>query len=75
MTHKYGIESPTNVAHAQELDAKNGNTFWMDVLRKEMDQFGVAVEILALGKLAPPGWPKVTGYLIWDVKMDLTRKA
>ena len=75
VTHKYGIEMPTSVAHAQELDAKNGNTFWMDALRKEMDQFGVAVEILELGKFAPPGWTKVTGHLIWDVKMDFTRKA
>src|SRR6056300_1207277 len=29
VTRKYGIELSTSVAHAQELDAKNGNTFWM----------------------------------------------
>jgi hypothetical protein len=28
VTHKYGIEIPTSVEHAKELDAKNGNRFW-----------------------------------------------
>ncbi len=23
----------------------------------------------------PPGWKKVTGHLVWDLKMDFTRKA
>ena len=31
MTHKYGIEIPTSVDHAMEIDRKNGNTMWKDV--------------------------------------------
>ena len=34
VSHKYGIEVPTSVEHAIELDKKNGNTFWADALKK-----------------------------------------
>ncbi|CAJ1963375.1 unnamed protein product, partial [Cylindrotheca closterium] len=74
-THKYGIEIPTSVEHAKRLDAQNGNNLWMKALSKEMSNIGVAVEVLAYGVLAPPGYSKVTGHLVWDVKMDFTRKA
>ena len=74
-THKYGIEIPTSVEHARKLDEENGNTLWMDALNKEMYNVGIAFEILEDGKTAPKGWTKVTGHLVWDVKMDFTRKA
>ena len=32
-THKYGIEIPTSVEHAFELDRKNGNTYGRMLLR------------------------------------------
>ena len=32
--HKYGIEIPTSVAHAKEIDTKNDNTFWQDVIER-----------------------------------------
>ncbi len=39
-THKYGIEMPAPgrdiVQKAIDLDRKNGDTFWMDSLAKEM---------------------------------------
>ena len=75
MTHKYGIEIPTSVDHAMEIDRKNGNTMWKDALALEMFNVGVAFEILEEGQMAPPGWEKASGHLIWDVKMDFTRKA
>jgi hypothetical protein len=74
-THKYGIEIPTSVTHAMEIDDKNKNTFWRDALAKEMTEVGIAFEVLEDGQLAPIGWKKVTGHLVWDVKMDFTRKA
>lgn len=74
-THKYGIEIPTSVEYARRLDEVNGNTLWMDALRKEMFNVGVAFEILDDGAPAAQGWNLVTGHLIWDVKMDFTRKA
>ena len=74
-SRKYGIEVPTSVKHALELDAKNKDTFWADALSKEMSNVGIAFELLQLGEKAPPGWTKASGHLIFDVKMDFTRKA
>jgi len=74
-THKYGIEVPRTVEHAYELDQCNKNTLWRDAIAKEMFQVGVAFEIVPKGKQAPPGWYKVTGHLIFDVKMSLQRNA
>ena len=73
--HKYGIEIPASVEHAKELDMKEGNDLWMKVLAKEMFNVGVAFKILEHGQKAPHGWHLVTGHLVWDVKMDFTRKA
>ena len=74
-TNKYGIEIPRDVAHAKELDHINSNTLWMDALKKEMYNVGVAFKVLEEGVRAPNGWTKVTGHLVWDVKMDFPRKA
>ena len=66
---------PTSVEHAFELDRKNGNNLWKDALAMKMYNIGVAFEILEDGKTAPAGYTKVSGHLIWSVKMDFTRKA
>ena len=75
ITHKYGIELPRSVPHAYELDRKNGNDYWEKAIAKEMTNVGIAFEILDLHRTVPPGWTKVTGHLIFDVKMSLERKA
>ena len=75
MTHKHGIEIPKDVEHVHEIDARNGNSLWRDAHKKEMYNVGVAFEILDEGVHAPHGWKQVTGHLVWDVKMDFTRKA
>ena len=75
MTHKYGVEIPRDVEHAHEIDSRNGNTMWRDTLKKEMYNVLVAFEILDEGAHVPHGWKRVTGHLVWDVKMDFTRKA
>jgi hypothetical protein len=71
----YGIKAPTSMEHAFAIDKKNGNTLWCDALAKEMTETGIAFEVLDEGIQAPKGWSKVTGHLVWDVKMDFTRKA
>jgi hypothetical protein len=35
----------------------------------------VAFKMLEHGQRAPVGWFKSTGHIVWDVKMDSTRKA
>ena len=42
---------------------------------KEMYNFRVAFEIVDEGVQSPYGWKRVKGHLVWDVKMDFTRKA
>ena len=74
-THKYGIEIPTSVEHAYELDRKNGNNLWKEALEMEMYNIGAPFEILEDGKSAPAGYTMVSGNLIWSVKMDFIRKA
>ena len=74
-SHKYGIELPTSVRDAIDLDRKNGNTFWADALTKEMGNVCVAFEILGPNEKPPVGWFKASGHIVFDVKMDFTRKA
>ena len=74
-SHKYGIEIPTSIDDAKRIDGENKNTFWTDALRKEMGNVGIAFEIQPQGARPPPGWTRASGHIIWDVKMDFTRKA
>ena len=74
-THKYGIEILTSWSHAVKIDTKNGNQLWRDALAKEMKTVGVAFDVLEDHQRVPVGWSKASGHLIWDVKMDFTRKA
>jgi hypothetical protein len=62
-SHKHGIELPSSVENAFEIDRKNFNTLWQNALAKEM------------GCKAPPGWHKALGYIVFDIKMDFTWKA
>ena len=74
-SHKYGIEISTSIAHAKRIDLKNGNNFWMDAITKETTNVGIAFTILNEGKKDPPGWTEASGHLVFDIKMDFTRKA
>jgi hypothetical protein len=40
-----------------------------------MKNVGIAFQVLDEGQHEPVGWAKVTGHIIFDVKMDFTRKA
>jgi len=74
-SHKYGIEVPTSIDHAKRIDESNGNRLWQDAIEKEMKNVAVAFEILELGMPIPIGWTRSSGHLVFDVKMDFTRKA
>ena len=47
----------------------------MTAINKEMTNVGIAFTILDDGVKEPPGWRKASGHLVFDVKMDFTRKA
>ena len=74
-SHKYGIEVPGSVKEALDFDRRNRNTFWADAFTKEMGNVCVAFEILGLNDKPPVGWYKAFGHIVFDVKMDFTRKA
>jgi hypothetical protein len=74
-SHKYGIELPSLVKNAIEIDCKHGNNFWHDALAKEMGNVCIAFEILGSNAKAPPGWHKALGHIVFDMKMDFTQKA
>ena len=63
------------VQNAIDLDPRNGNTFWQDASAKEMSNLMIAFEIFAPNLKATPGWFNTSGHIIFDVKMDFTRKA
>ncbi len=70
-THKFGIEIPTTVKRALEIDKENGNTLWQDALEKEMRNVRIAFRILADGEKVPVGSQEMDCHLIFDVKLEL----
>ena len=75
VSHKYGVELPSNITEARALDDKNGNTLWTDAVNREMENLKVAVDILPEGSKPPPGYTPSSGHLVFDVRMTLERKA
>ena len=71
---KFGVEVPHTVKKALELDKKNGNTFWTDAIKKELNGIKVAFNILGKDDAVPPGYSEITCHLIFDVKYDFTRR-
>ena len=74
-TYKYGIEVLTSVKYASSIDEKNGNNLWIEAVKMEMENVGVAFQILEDDQPLPIGFTKSSGHLVWDVKMDFTRKT
>ena len=72
---KFGIKVPATVEEARLFDAENGDTIWQDAINKEIANSRIAFEVLEEGESAPVGYTQITCHLIFDVKMDLTRKA
>ena len=57
------------------MDTLNGNTLWAESRKLEMSNVGVVFEVLKPGDKAPTGWKKASGHLIYELKMDFTRKS
>ena len=74
-SHKYGVEVPTSVSDAYRLDAINGNNYWGQAIKKEMGNVLIAFDLLEVGDKPPRNLKRLGVHLIFDVKMDLTRKA
>ena len=84
MTHKFGIRLPKTVAEALAIDDQTGTDFWWKALGKEMNT--VKVHWTAADRVSPEqaqigkessmiGYQEIRCHVIFDVKMDFTRKA
>ena len=51
------------------------NSFWRDAIKKEIKNVIVAFDMLESGDNAPIGYSKHGVHMVFDVKLDLTRKA
>ena len=74
-THKYGIELPRTLTEALSIDEKTGTDHWRKAFDKEMRNVFGAFSFLDDGQQPPPGFAFCGIQLIWDVKLDLTRKC
>ena len=72
---KYGIEIPKTVERALEIDKETGTDFWAKALRLEKSKIFPAVKILDEGAQHPVGHQMIPYHIVFDVKMDFTRKA
>ncbi len=73
-THKFGIQVPKTVDEALQIDHDTGTTFWRDAIMKEMKNVLPAFEFHPVGH-KPVGYKWIPLHMIFDVKMDFTRKA
>lgn len=81
-THKFGIEMPHTVDQALEIDRVTGTDFWKNAIKKERSRVKVAWEVrddltkqdIKDGKDLI-GYTEIKCHMIFDVKMDFTRKA
>lgn len=58
-----------------QLDQENGDTLWEDALTKEMNVVRAAFDMNDHGTKPPPVYKHVNLMMIFDVKIDFTRKA
>ena len=83
-THKFGIRLPKNVEEALRIDAENNNTLRRDAIEKEMSKAKISYS--AVEDATPQdvrsnkcdalrGHQEIKCHIIFDVKMDFTRKA
>jgi hypothetical protein len=74
-SHKFGIYVPKNVAEALEIDRQTKTTYWRDAIQKEMSNNRKAFQFLENHESVPSGYKWIMCHMIFDVKMDFTRKA
>jgi hypothetical protein len=74
-SHKFGIYVPKSVQEALEIDKMTGTTYWKDAIQKEMTNNRIAFQFLEDEELVPIGYKWICCHMLFDVKMDFTRKA
>jgi len=72
--YKFGLRVPNTVKEALEIDKERGDTLWQDAITKEMTNVRIAFEIRS-DNIPPPGFQRIPHNIIFEIKMDLTRKT
>ena len=57
------------------MDKQNKNTLWRDAIQKEMKNVSIAFKILDSSENLSVGFSKLSVHMVFDIKLDLTRKA
>jgi hypothetical protein len=60
---------------AIQIDQDTKTTFWRDAIQKEMSNCWVAFKVLEDKENIPIGYKWIKCHMIFDIKMDFTRKA
>ena len=66
--HKFGIEIPTSVKDALEIDKKNGNTNWAEAIATEMKNVRATFKLLPDGTKAPNGYQQINCHMVLMLK-------
>jgi hypothetical protein len=80
--HKFGIRLPKTAEEALRIDEETGTDFWRKAIEKELRKVKVAwearddldIEQVRRGRQLI-GFTEIACHMIFDVKMDFTRKA
>ena len=84
MTHKLGIRLPKSVKEALQIDKTTNTDFWRKAINKEMTKVKIAwtthdrctpQEVREGKALELIGFQEIGCHIIFDIKMDFTRKA
>jgi hypothetical protein len=77
MKYKFGIHFPKGIKNDIELDEKNGNQLWEEVIKIEIKQLTDYQTFIVLdsAKDIPTGYQKIPYHMVFDVKYDLRHKA
>ena len=81
--YKYGVKLPHSVQEALAIDRETGTDFWWKAIQKEMKKVMIAFEfdesvtpdMVRMDPTKYVGFQEISCHMIFDVKMDLTRKA
>ena len=57
------------------LDRENSDSLWQRAIEKEIDNIKVAFHLIEEGERLPGGSKEIPYHIIFDVKLDLTRKV
>ena len=74
-SYKFGIKVPNSVEEALRLDQENRNNIWKKAIEKEMGNVRIAFRLMEQGEKLQVGSEEIPYHIIFDIKLDLTRKA